>query len=39
MQREPRVVMLTLSYKINNYKMDKQAPSEQQGDGGGEDMF
>lgn len=30
MQREPRVVMLTLSYKINNYKMDKQAPQEQQ---------
>lgn len=30
MQREPRVVMLTLSYKINNYKMDKQAPSGQQ---------
>ena len=29
MKREPRVFMLTLSYKINNYKMDKQAPSEQ----------
>ena len=29
MQREPRVVMLTLSYKINNYKMDKQVPQEQ----------
>ncbi len=28
-QREPRVFMLTLSYKINNYKMDKQAPQEQ----------
>jgi outer membrane receptor protein involved in Fe transport len=28
-QREPRVVSLTLSYKINNYKMDKQAPTEQ----------
>ncbi|MFA5327512.1 MAG: TonB-dependent receptor [Prolixibacteraceae bacterium] len=28
-QREPRVFMLTLSYKINNYKMDKQAPPEQ----------
>ncbi len=40
MQREPRVVMLTLSYKINNYKMDRQAPSEQQGEGGGgEEMF
>ena len=40
MQREPRVVMLTLSYKINNYKMDRQAPSEQQGEGGGgDDMF
>lgn len=31
MKREPRVLMLTLSYKINNYKMDKQAPSEQNG--------
>ena len=30
MQREPRVVMLTLSYKINNYKIEKQAPEEQQ---------
>lgn len=41
MQREPRVVMLTLSYKINNYKMDRQAPGEQpQGEGGGgDDMF
>lgn len=40
MQREPRVLMLTLSYKINNYKMDKQAPAEQQNQGGGmEDMF
>ena len=29
MQREPRVVMLTLSYKINNYKTEKQAPQEQ----------
>ena len=39
MQREPRVLMLTLSYKINNYKMDKQsAPSEPSGQGG-EDMF
>ena len=25
MAREPRVVMLTLSYKINNYKMDREA--------------
>ncbi len=24
MQREPRVVMLTLSYKINNYRVDQQ---------------
>jgi len=40
MKREPRVVMLTLSYKINNYKMDKQAgPSEQPSQGGGDDMF
>jgi outer membrane receptor protein involved in Fe transport len=39
MQREPRVLMLTLSYKINNYKMDRQAPSEQEGGGGMEDAF
>ncbi|MBL7968180.1 MAG: TonB-dependent receptor [Prolixibacteraceae bacterium] len=40
MQREPRVLMLTLSYKINNYKMDKQAPADQQNQGGGmDDMF
>ncbi|MFY9151797.1 MAG: TonB-dependent receptor [Prolixibacteraceae bacterium] len=39
MQREPRVFMLTLSYKINNYKMDKQAPSDQQGQQGVEDIF
>ena len=29
MTREPRVLMLTLSYKINNYKMDKSAPAEE----------
>ena len=29
MTREPRVVMLTLSYKINNYKMDREAPQEE----------
>lgn len=39
MQREPRVLMLTLSYKINNYKMDKQTPSEQSNGEGGDDMF
>jgi outer membrane receptor protein involved in Fe transport len=40
MQREPRVLMLTLSYKINNYKMDRQAPSEQPSQGGGmEEVF
>jgi len=38
MQREPRVLMLTLSYKINNYKVDKQAPAEQPSQGS-EDMF
>jgi hypothetical protein len=38
MSREPRVLMLTLSYKINNYKMDRQAPAEQQSQGT-EDMF
>lgn len=30
MTREPRVLMLTLSYKINNYKIDKQPAQEQQ---------
>lgn len=39
MQREPRVLMLTLSYKINNYKMDRQASGEPQNQGGMEDMF
>jgi hypothetical protein len=39
MQREPRVLMLTLSYKINNYKMDRQAPAEQEGGRGMEDAF
>ncbi|HEY3369640.1 MAG TPA: TonB-dependent receptor [Prolixibacteraceae bacterium] len=39
MQREPRVLMLTLSYKINNYKMEKQpAPSDQPSQGQ-DDMF
>jgi len=36
--REPRVLMLTLSYKINNYKLDKQAPTEESGQGT-EEMF
>ena len=36
MQREPRVVMLTLSYKINNYKMDRQAPQDQPSQGADE---
>ena len=40
MQREPRVLTLTLSYKINNYKMDRESPQEQPSQGGGgEDMF
>ncbi|HAQ20445.1 MAG TPA: hypothetical protein DCR40_14620 [Prolixibacteraceae bacterium] len=39
MQREPRVLMLTLSYKINNYKMDRSAPTEQPSQGGMEDVF
>jgi hypothetical protein len=30
MTREPRILMLTLSYKINNYKMDREAPQEEQ---------
>ncbi|HET6556223.1 MAG TPA: TonB-dependent receptor, partial [Prolixibacteraceae bacterium] len=40
MQREPRVFMLTLSYKINNYKMEREGPQEQAAPGGGDDdMF
>lgn len=40
MTREPRVLMLTLSYKINNYKMDRSAPADQPSQGGGmEDVF
>lgn len=39
MQREPRVLMLTLSYKINNYKMDKQSAPAEQPSQGGDDMF
>ncbi len=27
-KREPRILMLTLSYKLNNYKMDDSVPSE-----------
>lgn len=38
MQREPRVLMLTLSYKINNYKMDRQTPAAQPAQGM-DDMF
>lgn len=38
MTREPRVLMLTLSYKINNYKMDRQAPTEQPSESN-DDMF
>lgn len=38
MTREPRVLMLTLSYKINNYKLDKQAPAEQPTESN-DDMF
>lgn len=38
MTREPRVLMLTLSYKINNYKMEKQAQQEQPAQGN-DDMF
>lgn len=39
--REPRVVTLTLSYKINNYKIDRQAQGEQQQNEGGrmEEIF
>jgi len=35
MEREPRVVFLTLSYKINNFKEDRNA---NRGDGGGMNM-
>ena len=38
MTREPRVVMLTLSYKINNYKLDKQGSEEQRNENN-EDLF
>jgi hypothetical protein len=31
MQREPRVLMLTLSYKINNYKLEQEDGEEQPG--------
>jgi len=31
--------MLTLSYKINNYKTDKSVPTEQPVQGGVEDAF
>jgi hypothetical protein len=34
MKREPRVVMLTLSYKINNFKSDERGS----GSGGGGNM-
>ncbi len=34
MQREPRVVMLTLSYRINNYKMNPSDTRGQQSGGG-----
>lgn len=30
MTREPRVLMLTLSYKINNYKMDRESPPQEE---------
>jgi len=32
MSREPRVLMLTLSYKINSYKMSENAQEEQSGE-------
>jgi len=38
MTREPRVLMLTLSYKINNYKMDRSAPEEQRSESN-DDLF
>jgi outer membrane receptor protein involved in Fe transport len=38
MTREPRVFMLTLSYKINNYKLDRSGPEEQRGESN-DDLF
>ncbi len=38
MTREPRVLMLTLSYKINNYKLDRSAPEEQRNENN-DDLF
>lgn len=38
MTREPRVFMLTLSYKINNYKIDKQGSEEQRNENN-EELF
>jgi outer membrane receptor protein involved in Fe transport len=35
MQREPRVIMLTLSYRINNYRVDQRSRPQE---GGGMDM-
>ncbi len=38
MTREPRVLMLTLSYKINNYKLDRSASDEQRNENN-DDLF
>jgi len=39
MQRDPRVMSLTLSYRINNYKLDKQPASSDQPSQGTEELF
>jgi outer membrane receptor protein involved in Fe transport len=39
MQREPRVLLLTLSYKINNYKMGKPDNEDQSGESMDESGF
>ena len=33
-EREPRVVMLTLSYKLNNFKEDRRSGGQENGGGG-----
>jgi hypothetical protein len=38
MAREPRVLMLTLSYKINNYRFDSNTIRGGDSGGGGMDM-
>lgn len=39
MQREPRVVMLTLSYKLNNFKSERPSAPQERAGQGMDDMF